>query len=183
MVRRKNARRGRGGRGRRSQVHTLSYTCSFSVDKREGTRNLLHEAFSIDTSRCCRVKLISMRYNSAHNMGTTFSFTIESSTSTDDAVTRSPPLLLSTFPQRYTLRCPRSTDFAYITNKSSVSDLTLYNSAGATSENVYSFFLVTVVMEFKPMQPNYKDLGLLPPRSPFIGDDEDDRGSSSLSII
>lgn len=141
---------------------------------------MLFNHFSIPDTRPCRVRSITIRYASAHSTGTTFSFTIESSVSKDDATCRSPPLMLTPYPQRFTLRNPRSTDFAYINETSPISDITVYNSNTATTENVYSFFLATVTMEFMPMQPNYKDLGLLP----LCDDDEPGPSTpSDLSII
>lgn len=161
--------RGRGGRrgGTRRQVHTLTYSCSFAVDKREGTRNLLHSHFGTDLTRPCRVKSLSLTYSSARSIGTTFSFTIESATSTDDATCRSPPLMLTPFSRRYVLRNPSSTDFAYINATQPVSDLTLYNSSTSTPTDVGSYFLAVLTMEFMPMQPHYKDLGVLPPGDDF----------------
>lgn len=178
---RRRGRRGGGGRrrGPRSQVHTLSYSGSFAIDKREGTRNLLVSHFDIPTSRCCRVRSITMRYSSAKPAGTCFSYTIESQVSADDATCRSPPLLITPFPSRYTLRNPRSSDFAYLNNTAPLCDITLYNSLSANPEDLNNFFLATIVIEFMPMQPMYKDLGVLP----FPDDEHISPDPSDLSLI
>lgn len=149
-------------RRNRSQ-NTMAYTCNFSIDRNDGTRPLLASSFGIDVSRPCRIKYIKVIYSSAKNVGMCFSFTVESATSDGDAVNRSKALLLTTFPRQYVLHAPRSTDFAYISVNQAMSEFTVYPSVAA-SDISYSFFLVTLSMEFKNMQPLHKDLGLLPPR-------------------
>lgn len=178
MPRRLRAR-GRGRRGRRGGrrgrlVHTLTYTCSFSMDKKSGDRTLDIKDFNIPTDRICRVRTISVQYQSQGNYGQVLSFTILShSASADDATARSPALLLSQFPRRYTLRNPPSTDFAYLNSTSKLSVFTLSAAEATLPDNTFSYFLVTVVMQFQPMQPRIRDLGCLPPSSPRSGGGED----------
>lgn len=167
-------------------VHTLSYTCSFSIDVKEGTRQLLVSHFNIPTDRICRVRSITLVYSCINNSGTVFSYTVESHTSKDDATVRSPPLMVTTYPRRYVLRNPKSTDFAYLGTTSEVlSDITVYTAESAIPSSVSTFFLATVVMEFLPAQPLTKDLGVLPPvsGSPRSGGGEDDGDVSPFSVM
>lgn len=128
-----------------------------------GTRQLTAEQFEIPVDRICKVKSIILNYYSSKNAGLVMSYTIESQTSNADAVVRSPPLLISQFPRRYTLRNPASTDYAYIVKSDSLCDITIYNSDSSVT-GVHTYLLATIVMQFNPKQPSVKDLGMLPPR-------------------
>lgn len=166
FTRRRNGRRGIRGNGRK---HTLIYSCSYAIDVSHGERQLLTSHFDIDVSRPCRILSLKIQYSAQKTCGMTFSYTIESAVSDQDATARSAPLMLSTIPRSYTLHNPRSTDFAYISPDLPISELTVYKSEDDTPAKVGTYYLATIVIEFMPAQPKHKDLGVLVPlnSSPF----------------
>lgn len=155
------ARSSRRRKHRRSpRLSSMLYTCVFSILKTSVTRPILASHFKLDVSRICRTKFIRFTYSSPASAGLTFTFTIESATSTDDAVNRSPSLMFSPIPRTYTLWTPRSTDYAYINSTHALSELSIYDPSGQSNDHP-TYFNVSICMEYRNAQPQIMNLGSL----------------------
>jgi len=131
----------------------LKYTAIFQLSKSSVTSFVTAQSLGLPTDRICRCKWIRLTYSAPANNGLGLSFTIESQTSDNDAVSRSPGLVFGPIPRSHTLRCPASTDWAYITSTSNISDVSVYDPTGTTRE-LPTFYCMTVCFEFKNAQPH-----------------------------
>lgn len=154
LTRRKRSN-GRRGRGRKTgQMHILPYYFSTTIPNTTGDYSIKASDIGIMNSRPCRIVSLTLMYNMLINNGGVMSFTIENLVEQNDATTRSPPLLVSTFPRKYTLRNPRSTDFSYIGGDDVVSKITLSCSNKKSASNIQTFLCGTIVLQFSPSQPS-----------------------------
>lgn len=155
-----NVRRRFRNNGRRlaNRFHSMIYTVIASTTKSSSVSLITASHLGLDTTRVCRTKYIRLSYYSPSNLGVAVSYTIESFTSSDDAVNRSPPLFVSALPRTYTLWTPSSTDFAYITDSQHITDISTYDPTG-TSRPAQIYFTITVCMEYKLAQPRTLVLG------------------------
>lgn len=162
------AQRRRTSRARafRNRLSTMLYSCVFTISRTQSTVPILVSHFKIDTSRICRLKYLKVTYSSPASSGICFTYTIESHTSSDDAVNRSPALMFSPLPRKHTLWCPRSTDYAYFSDTSPISEISVYDPSGVRAQ-IPTHFVFTVCIEFRNAQPQIinidpKNLALSP---------------------
>lgn len=133
--------------------HVLPYYFTTTIPTTTGDYPITAGMIGIMNSRPCRILSLTFTYNSPINNGGVISYTIENLAAPNDATVRSPPLLVSSYPRRYTLRNPRSTDFSYIGGSDQVTIISAYESNKASKADVKTFLVGTVVLEFSPSQP------------------------------